>query len=114
MLSQSVVVQNCFSTSMTSKSVLFLQVGTLRQALQIKASELSKQAGADIHSRLLYAVAKVCFCRCVFLANLTDKSCFSFGVACVRHNDLLICLAAAAAAELSAMPCIGGHVMPHL
>ncbi|KAL0033211.1 hypothetical protein WJX79_009936 [Trebouxia sp. C0005] len=34
------------------------EVGTLRQALQIKASELSKQAGADIHSRLLYAVAK--------------------------------------------------------
>ena len=36
-----------------------VQVGTLRQALQIKAAELSKQAGADIHSRLLYAVAKV-------------------------------------------------------
>ena len=36
-----------------------VQVATLRQALQIKATELSKQAGADIHSRLLYAVAKV-------------------------------------------------------
>lgn len=39
-----------------------MQVGTLRQALQIKAAELSKQAGADIHSRLLYAVAKVGMC----------------------------------------------------
>ena len=39
-----------------------MQVGTLRQALQIKAAELSKQAGADIHSRLLYAVAKVGIC----------------------------------------------------
>ena len=38
---------------------LCIQVGTLRRALQIKAAELSKQAGADIQSRLLYAVAKV-------------------------------------------------------
>jgi len=48
-------------------------VGTLRQALQIKASELSKQAGADIHSRLLYAVAKVCFSCCICRA-FADQS----------------------------------------
>ncbi|KAA6422405.1 MAG: hypothetical protein FRX49_07580 [Trebouxia sp. A1-2] len=44
-------------TDCFGKTRIVLHVGTLRQALQIKA-ELSKQAGADIHSRLLYAVAK--------------------------------------------------------
>ena len=47
-------------TALLAKSLtLCLQVGTLRQALHIKAADLSKQAGTDIHSRLLYAVAKV-------------------------------------------------------
>ena len=54
------------------------------------------------------------------LMNLTDRSIFSVAVACVRQNDLLVVLnkvsAAAvsgAAAELCAMPCIGGQVMLH-
>ena len=63
-----------------SSSVVLVQVGTLRQALHIKAAELSKQAGADIHSRLLYAVAKVCSPSSQSVAHLQDvKLCAQLG-----------------------------------
>ena len=52
-------VQPSLFISLVTTLACVVQVSTLRQALHIKAGELSKQAGSDIHSRLLYAVAKV-------------------------------------------------------